>query len=64
MTSDLYGDLGANFRSDLRVYRSIDLHGDLGVALDGNYNAKLNTDLIDIGIDITNGSFSIDLGRH
>ena len=64
MTSDLCGDLGANFRSDLSIYGSIDLHGDLGVVLDGNYNAKLNTDLIDIGIDVTNGPFSIDLGRH
>ena len=66
MTSDLYGDLGANFRPDLNAYWSVDLHGNLGVFLDGDYNTKLNTDLmsIDIGIDVTNGLFSVDLGRH
>ena len=42
------------------------LSDNLGVVLDGNYNAKLNADLmsIAIGIYITNGPFSIDLGRH
>ena len=36
------------------------------VVLDGDYNAKLNTDLMstDIGIDVTNDPFSIDLGKH
>ena len=62
MTLDLYGDLGANFRPDLSVYWSIDLCGNLGVVLDGDYNAKLNTDLMSIYIG--NGPFSIDLGRH
>ena len=49
-----------------QIYWSVDLHSNLGVVLDGNYNAKLNTDLmsIDIGIDVTNGPFFIDLGRH
>ena len=65
-TSDLYGDLGANCRPDLSAYWSVDLCGNLAVVFDGNYNAKLNTDLmsIDIGIDVTNGPFSVDLGRH
>ena len=65
-TSDLYEDLGANLRPDLSAYWSVDLHGDLGVVLDGDYNAKLNTDLmsIDIDKDVTNGPFSVDLGRH
>ena len=33
-------DLGVNFRPDISVHRSIDLHGNLGVILDGDYDSK------------------------
>ena len=52
-----------HFRPDISAYWSVDLCGNLEVVLDGDYNAKLNIDLmsIDIGIDVTNGPFSVDL---